>query len=112
MDPLVSEAFTIDAAEVFTLIVKFIASNEVAKSKIRPHTNTSNGCEAFKALVAHYEGVRLHSIDIIKADEVLASLFYSGKKHPHMWWDEFERQFNEAFASYNKKENRVYTQMR
>ena len=75
--------------------------------KIQPHTNTSNGREAFKALVAHYEGVGLHSIDIIKADEVLASLFYSGKKHLHMWWDELKRQLNEAFASYDKKENRV-----
>ena len=24
-----------------------------------------------------------------------------------MWWDEFKRQLNEAFASYDKKENRV-----
>ena len=105
MAPLTGEAFTIDAAEVYTLIVKFIAGNELAESKILQHAATSNGREAFESLVAHYEGVGLHSVDIIKADETLQSLFYSGEKRPHMWWDEFER--NEAFISYDKKELRV-----
>ena len=70
----------------------------------------SNGRLAFKALEAHYEGVGLHSLDIIRTDEVIDSLFYAGDKKLHMWWEEFEKQLTSAFASYGKKERRqVYS---
>ena len=110
MAPLIGEAFTIDSAEVLTLIVMFIAGNETAEAKIQPYVAASNGRLAFKALEAHYEGVGLHSIDIIRADEVIDSLFYAGEEKPHMWWEEFEKQLTSAFASYDKKEGRqVYS---
>ena len=39
MTLLIGKAYTIDSAEVFTLIIKFIAGNETAKAKIQPHVN-------------------------------------------------------------------------
>ena len=77
---------------------------------IQPYVSKSNGRKALQARVAHYEGVGLHSVNIIKADEVIDSLFYAGEKKPHMWWEEFEKQLTAAFAAYDKKENRqVYS---
>ena len=84
MAPLTGEAFNIDAGEVFTLLVNFIAGNETAEAKIQSHVASTDGREAFKALVDHYEGVGLHSVDILKADEVIDFLFYSGEKAPHV----------------------------
>ena len=84
MSPLVGEAFTIDSAEVFILIVKFIAGNETAEAKIQPYVASTNGRLAYKALKNHYEGVGVNSIDIMRADEVIDSLFYAGEKKPHM----------------------------
>ena len=101
------EAFTIDAAEVHTLIAKYIAGNNTAEAKIQPHIATANGRLAWEALVAHYEGVGVHSVDILKADEVFDTLYYIGEKKPHMWWDEFERQLTGAFTAYDKKEGQT-----
>ena len=106
MAPLNGEAYSIDSSEVFTLIVNFIAGNETAEAKIQPHVATTSGRDAFKALVAHYEGVGLHSVDIIAADEAIDSLYYTGEKKPHMWWEEFEKRLTAAFAAYDKKEGR------
>ena len=107
MASLTGEAFTIDLAEVHTLIIKYITGNSTAEAKVQPHIATANGRLAWKALVDHYEGVGVHSINILKADEVLESLYYIGKKKPHMWWDEFEHKLTEAFIAYDKKEGRV-----
>lgn len=71
--------FYIYSSEVFTLISKFITGNETAETEILPHIATTNGRLAFKALMKHYKGVILHSVDIIKADDVITSLFYSGE---------------------------------
>ena len=92
MAPLNGEAYSIDSSEVFTLIVNFIAANETAEAKIQPHVATTNGRDAFKALVAHYEGVGLHSVDIIAADEAIDSFYYMGRV-----WEK---------TAYDKKEGR------
>ena len=80
MAPFNGEAFVIDSSEVLTLIVKFIAGDETAEAKILPFVVSTNGRGTFKALFEHYEGVGLHSVDIIQADEVIDSLFYAGEK--------------------------------
>ena len=77
-----------------------------AEAKILPHGASNDGRLDFIALKEHYEGVGIHSLDLVKADKVLDSLFYSGEKKPHMWWEEFEKQLTKAFAIYDKKENR------
>ena len=107
MATLNGEAFVIDSSEVHTLIIKYIAGNNAAEAKVQPHISTTNGRLAWNALVDHYEGVGVHSINILKADDVFDTLYYIGEKKPHMWWDEFERQLTEAFLAYDKKEGRV-----
>ena len=66
-------------------IVNFIAGNEVAESKIRPNLAEHDGRTDFSNLRDHYEGVGVYAHDITKADHILANIFYSGEKKPHMW---------------------------
>ena len=103
MAGLGGEAFIIDSSEVHTLIIKYIADNNAVEAKVQPHVAMSNDRLAWKALVDHYEGVGVHSINILKADDVFDSLYYIGEKKSHMWWNEFERQLTEAFVVYDKK---------
>ena len=109
--PLPGEAFNVDANEVHTYIVSFIAGNETAEAKILPHQSENNGCLDFIALQEHYGGVGIHAIDITKAD--LISLIHSiiqGEKIPHMWWEQFEKQLSMAFVIHDRREGRqVYS---
>ena len=75
---LYDEAFIIDSSEVLTLIMSFIAGN----TKIQPRVSNVDSRMAFKALVPRYEGLDLHSVDIVKADEVIDSLYYAVEKKP------------------------------
>ena len=56
-----------------------------------PHAHMNDGQLDYRALVEHYEGVGVHSVNVIKAEEILKSLFYVGEIKPAMWWDEFEK---------------------
>ena len=105
--PLVGAAFVTDSTEVHTYIVKFIASNTTAEAKIQPHAADTNGRLGFLALKAHYEGVGVLAIDIVKADKTPEDLFYGGEKKPHMWWEKFERLLNDAFLTYDRREGRI-----
>jgi len=110
MAPLDGEAFKIDASEVHTYLMNFIAGNITAETKVLPHASECNGRKDIFSLIEHYEGVGIHSVNVIKAEEIISSLFYSGEKRPHMWWDEFERQLTYAFTIIDKKEGRqVYS---
>ena len=110
MAPLEGEAFTIDAAQVHTFIMNFISGNQTAEAKIQAYLDMHNGRMDFKALKDYYEGVGVHSIQVTKAENTLKTLFYSGEKRPHMWWDEFERQLTASFVSIDKMESReVYS---
>ena len=62
----------------------------------------------FIALKNHYKGVGVHAIDIVKDDNIIQNLFYSGKKNPHMWWGEFERQLTDAFNKFDRHEKRSF----
>ena len=107
---LTGEAFEVDAAEVHTYIVNFVAGNNTAEAKILPHATDVNGRLDFIALRDHYEGVGVNSVNILKAEKVIDSLFYAGEKKPHMWWEEFEKQLTRSFAVYDTKEGRqVYS---
>ena len=106
MAPLNGISFNADAKEVHTYIVKFISGNSNAEAKIQAHLDQCNGRIDFIALLEHYEGIGVHSVDILKADKILESLHYSGEKKPHMWWDQFEIDLNFAFNAYVKKEGR------
>jgi hypothetical protein len=107
MAPLNDEAFTIDAADVHTYIVNFVAGNETAGAKLLEFEGQNNGRLDYIALKDHYEGVGLHALDITKAESVLSNLHHGGEKKPHMRWEEFEKQRTSAFTTYNKREGRI-----
>jgi hypothetical protein len=105
MAPLHGEACAIDAADVHTYLVNFVAGNETAEAKIQAYQAQNNERLDYVALKEHYEGVGVHALD--KAENVLSTLYYGGEKKPHMWWEEFEKQITSAFITYNKREGRV-----
>ena len=108
--PLYGDAYTTDAAEVHTYLINFMSNNQTAEVKMLPHAHMNDGRLDYRALVEHYEGVGVHSVNVIKAEEVLKSLFYAGEKKPAMWWDEFEKQLSHAFTIIHKNEKReVYS---
>jgi len=108
--PVWGEAFNVDAAEVHTYLVNFMSGNNVAEVKMLSNAHRTNGRLDFKALREHYEGVGVHSINIVKAEDTIRNLFYAGEKKPHMWWDEFEKQLTHAFINLHKGERReVYS---
>lgn len=104
--PLQGEAFSIDSAQVKTLLVNFVSGNTQAETKIQSLGEDPDGRASYMVLKDHYEGIGVYAIDITKADNILEGLFYAGEKQPHMWWDEFERQLTYAFTSYDKREGR------
>ena len=70
----------------------------------------NNGRLDFIALRDHYEGIGANSKELIFADKILETLFYSGEKQPHMWWEEFEKSLTKAFTIYERYEGRnVYS---
>ena len=105
--PMTGSAFQADALDVHVYIVNFTAGNVTAETKILPNANDKNGRIDFINLVNHYEGVGVNSINIVQADITLSTLYYSGEKKPHMWWEEFETRLTKAFLAYDKKEGRV-----
>ena len=108
--PLTGSAYRQDASEVHTYITHFIAGNTIAEAKVMADTAAKNGRIDYINLKSHYEGVGINAIDIIAADKVIETLFYSGEKKPHMWWNEFEKQLTKAFTIYDRKERReVYS---
>ena len=111
MARLNDQAFEVDSAEVHTYIVKFISGNDTTESKIQSHTLTNNGREDYIALKTHFEGVGINLVDILKADEMLEKMSYTGEKQLHMWWDDFEKQLNFVFIAYAKSEGRdIYSE--
>lgn len=105
--PLTGDAFKVDAAEVHTYLVNFMAGNNTAEVKMLPYADNHNGRLDFKALKDHYEGVGVNAVNILKAEETIRNLFYSGEKKPHMWWEEFEKRLTHAFTVFDKKEKRT-----
>ena len=71
MAPLAGESFDVDKKEVHTYIVRVTAGNTTAESKLQTHLDENNGSVDFKTLVAHYEGVGIHSNDILRANQIL-----------------------------------------
>ena len=69
-----------------------------------PHMSKGNGRVDYQALKDHFQETRVNSLDILKAEKIIDTLFYSGEKKPHKWWDEFNKQLNNAFLAYDKKE--------
>ena len=79
MAPLAGEAFTMDAAEVHTLIVNFLAENQLTESKIQAHAQMANGWMDFNAIKDHHQGVGLFANDIQEANETIDKLYNLGE---------------------------------
>jgi len=107
MAPLAGPSYLVDASEVHTCITKFVAGNYTTEAKVQPHLLLNNDRTDFIALKDYYGGVGVNSIGILKADQILEMLHYTGEKKPHMWWAEFEIQMIFAFSAYTKKEGRT-----
>lgn len=104
---LQGNAFISDATEVHTYIVKFIAGNDTAESKILDIMNQKNGRSDFISLKEHYEGVGINAVDAIRADKTIKSLMYLGEKRPYMYWEKFKKELTYAFNVYDKQEGRM-----
>lgn len=107
MAPLAGEAFAIDSAEVHTFLVNLIAGNPTAETKLQTLSHLNNGHLDFLALRDHYEGIGILALDVTKAELTMKTLFYSGEKKPHMWWEEFEKELTQVFTIYEKHEGRA-----
>ena len=105
--PLDGPAFAADAEEVHAYIVSFITENPAAENKILPFAAEADGRVDFIALRDHYEGVGANAKAIVKAENDISNMFYSGEKKPHMWWEEFETRLTVAFATLDKEEGRA-----
>ena len=64
------------------------------------------GRATFKALVAKYEGTGIMAISLQKAENTIQTLFYSGEKRPHMWWDKFVTELNAAYTAKDRHKGR------
>ena len=73
--PITGDSFRTDAAEVHTYISKFISGNSTAESKILSNTAQKNGRLDYTLLKNHYKGIGINTVDILKADHTLESLF-------------------------------------
>ena len=104
--PLSGDAFMSDRDQVHVYLVNFTAQNDEAESILKINERERNGRKDWMALKLHYEGRGIYATDITKAEKILDTLFYQGEKKPHMWWLEFERRLNMAFATYVKYEGR------
>lgn len=104
--PLHGEAYLMDRNQVATYLQSFIVDNLDAESKIQTLVDKSDGRIMFMALHENYSGVGLFANDITKAESIIRSLFYSGEKKPHMWWEEFKRQLLWAYATVDRHEGR------
>ena len=63
--PLVGQAFTTDAAEVHTYIVRFTSGNTVTEAKMVAHTAENNIRLDFIALKDHCEGIGVHAVNTV-----------------------------------------------
>lgn len=64
----------------------------------------------YVALHEHYAGVGMFATAITKAENTIRSLFCSGEKKPHMWWDEFKRQLLWAYSTLDRHDgHQVYS---
>jgi len=97
--PLAGPSYLVDASEVYTYITKFVGKNHTVETKVQPHLLLNNDRIEFIALKDHYEGVGVNFIDILKADQILETLYYTDEKKSNMWWAQFEIQMNFAFSA-------------
>ena len=104
--PLRGEYFATDADEVHTYIVNFITENLTAENKILPYMAQNSGRVDFKSLKCHYEGFGKNTRAVLRDEDDIQGLFYSGEKHSHRWWEEFKTRITVEFKTSDRNEFR------
>lgn len=108
--PHQGDAFHIDNAQVATIIQGLIVGNTQAETKIQTIPNLQDGRTMFQALDEYYLGVGVFANQTTMAEKIIASVYYTGEKKPHMWWDHFEQKLTSAYAIIDRNEQRqVYS---
>ena len=104
--PFTGNAYTSDNRKVFEIIQRLIIGNAQAESIVRALNKPNDGRSAYMAIKVFYEGEGVMSMEVIKAEKDLHNLFYSGEKHPNMWFILFEQRLKTAFATLDRLESR------
>ena len=104
--PLTGNVFDADTQSVHTLLLTFITDYPEVESIVRTAT-VDDGREAYLAMVARFEGVGAMGNDILDAEKVVKTLYYSGEKPPTMYWQKFEKDLKYAYAIVDRRAQRV-----
>ena len=86
MAPLAGASYTVNNYDVHTYLIKFSTRKTTAEAKVQQYLNDNDGCQDFIALKEYYEGTGVNYFDILKVEQIIELLQYSGERNPHMWW--------------------------
>ena len=79
---MTGDLFGVDSTEVHTYLANMISGNSLAESKTQLNLAAKNRRLDFIALQNHYLGVGIISIDVIKAETTLETLYTLEKRDP------------------------------
>jgi hypothetical protein len=74
-----------------------------ANAKIQSIVDQNDGRLMFTTLSEHYVGSGLFANDITRANSIIETIFYTGEKPPHMWWDKFKADLEWAYNKVQSK---------
>lgn len=101
--PLNGPAFNEDNNMVATIVKSLMVSNLTANAKIQSIVDQNNGRLMYTTLSDHYVGTGLFANDITRANTIIETIFYTGEKPPHMWWDKFKADLEWAYNKVQTK---------
>jgi len=105
------DSYNMDNDQVSIHLLSLIVGNTELESIIQALDAPRDGRLMNIAIKEHHRGVGMYRKDVVKAENIINSSFYSGEKVPHMWWNKFERDFSWAFSVIDKQERRtVYSE--
>ena len=88
---------------VATIFKGLLVSNLTANAKIQSIVDQNDGRLMFTTLSEHYVGSGLFANDITRANSIIETIFYTGEKPPHMWWDKFKADLEWAYNKVQSK---------
>mmetsp|Transcript_20471 Transcript_20471/g.48149 ORF Transcript_20471/g.48149 Transcript_20471/m.48149 type:complete len:421 (+) Transcript_20471:519-1781(+) len=97
--PLEGKSFDSDSLQVFTSLIQCISKNTNAMSIVKALGKQTCSHASWLALQTHYRGSGVYRTKVTNAERVLGTLIYTGERKPQIWWLEFVRQLNSAFAT-------------
>jgi hypothetical protein len=101
--PLQGAVFNEDNNMVATIIKGLLVSNLTCNAKIQSIVDQNDGRLMYTTLRDHYVGSGLFANDITRANTIIETIFYTGEKPPHMWWDKFKADLEWAYNKIQTK---------